>query len=221
MSADLTEGSGPAARPRLLDLFCGAGGCSMGYHRASFDVVGVDNRPQPRYPFPFVQADALDFLATHGRQFDVIHASPPCQAYTAARPMHGNRHPDLVGTVRDLLDSTGKLWVIENVPGAPLRFFTTVCGLALGIKVKRHRLFESNLLLFAPPCPRRHVGEWYTVFGDGGSRVSRGRKRDAKNGTARLAMGIEWMNRRELSQAIPPAYTHYLGVQLRAALEAP
>ncbi len=206
------------ARPLLLDLFCGAGGCAVGYHRAGFDVVGVDIRPQPRYPFPFVQADALrpPFDLT---KFAVIHASPPCQRYSVAGNINGGqRHPDLVAATRDQLVSTGKPYVIENVPGAPLHFPLTVCGLSLGLRVKRHRLFESNVMLFAPACQGHASGDWVTVFGGGAPAVADNRRR-APVGAARQAMGIDWMSRGELSQAIPPAYTEWIGKQLLRILK--
>ena len=94
-------------RPRLLDLFCGAGGAAVGYHRAGFDVVGVDIKPQPRYPFEFVQADALEYVAEHGHEFDAIHASPPCQLYTVANNIHGKNHPDLLPSTRERLIASG------------------------------------------------------------------------------------------------------------------
>lgn len=203
---------------RLLDLFCGAGGCSVGYHRAGFDeIVGVDLHPQPRYPFRFVQADALEYLKEYGHWFDAIHASPPCQAYTVARHINGNVHPELVDPVRVLLKASGKPWVMENVPGAPMPSAKTCCGLALGCRVKRHRLFESSMDLEFPPCPKGHPGEWYTVFGNGGGN---GRPREGTGAIGRWAMGIDWMNRYELSQAIPPAYTEFVGKQLIAHLKA-
>lgn len=225
-------------KPRLLDLFCGAGGCSMGYHRAGFEVVGIDHKPQPRYPFEFVQADALEYLVAHGREFDVIHASPPCQRYsTGTRVWRGraSNHPDLVGEVRNLLVATGRQWVIENVEGAPLSSPALICGLALGLGVKRHRLFESPILLFGTVCPAGHRGDylsifghgaqekvggkgWVTVYGGGAPRTA-DRRRRANAELSRQAMGIDWMNRDELSQAIPPAYTEFIGRQLFRALE--
>lgn len=214
-------------RPRLLDLFCGAGGCSVGYHRAGFDVVGVDNKPQPRYPFTFHQADALDFPLDG---FDAVHASPPCQAYSIANNIHSrDDHPDLLPATRERLDDWGGPWVIENVPGAPMRNWVVVCGLALGLGVKRHRWFESNVTLLVPPCPGGHPGDWVSVFGQtvlsrghvigkakgGGNRIKR-----SHLGTdiGREAMGIDWMNRDELSEAIPPAYTEHIGRQLLTSL---
>ena len=208
-------------RPRLLDLFCGAGGSAVGYHRAGFDIVGVDNRHQKRYPFEFHQADALEFVAEHGHEFDAIHASPPCQAYTiaqnAARRAH--LHPDLVAATRDAIIMTGKPYMIENVPGAPLHNPVTICGLALGLRVKRHRLFESNVLILVPPCPS-HDTDYFVIFGNE-VRIRRtgkaaGRKNSIRDGCA--AMGIDWMTRAELSQAIPPAYTELVGRQLLSAV---
>lgn len=214
-------------RPRLLDLFCGAGGCSVGYHRAGFDVVGVDINPQPRYPFEHHVGDALEVLGDDEflSGFDVIHASPPCQAYSVANNIHGRSdHPDLVSPVRDALLNWGGHYVIENVPGAPLRNPMTLCGLSLGVNVKRHRLFESNVFMLAPPCGS-HAGDWLLVFGHtvlergkvvgkakGGGNIIR--RKHVGTDRGREAMGIDWMTRDELSQAIPPAYTEYIGTQL-------
>jgi DNA (cytosine-5)-methyltransferase 1 len=162
----LRERDGMSARPRLLDLFCGAGGAAMGYHRAGFDVFGVDNRPQPNYPFEFRQTDALEFLVDwdHWRAlgFDAIHASPPCQAHSTIGKQIGkqirklglttNEHPDLVGPTRTLLVETGLPYVIENVVGAPLINPVMLCGSSVGIDVRRHRLFETNWSLMVPRC---------------------------------------------------------------------
>lgn len=218
-------------RPLLLDLFCGAGGCSVGYHRAGFDVVGVDHRPQPRYPFNFVQADVFDYLESHSvKHFSVIHASPPCQAYSAANNIHGRKdHPDLIGSTRCWLQDCARRWVIENVPRSPLQSPVQVCGLALGLGVRRHRLFESSEFLFGTECGN-HKEDYVIVFGHG----ARGRAHQtgvAKGGgpviyrptipleRAKVAMGIDWMTRGELSQAIPPAYTHFIGAQLLRAIQ--
>jgi DNA (cytosine-5)-methyltransferase 1 len=209
-------------RPRLLDLFCGAGGAAMGYHRAGFDVVGVDNRPQPRYPFEFHQADALDYLerviAYGGWGFDAIHASPPCQAFTAARVIHGNKHPDLLTPTRELLEVTGLPWVIENVPGAPMRADVTLCGSHFNLRSEngrliRHRWFEFGFPYFEMqhPCSG-HDGNVVSVFGHGG-HVYHGVD------DWREVMGIDWMTRDELAQAIPPAFTEHIGRQLIDALE--
>ncbi len=224
-------------RPRLLDMFCGAGGCSVGYHRAGFDVVGIDHREQPRYPFTFVKADALAVLANREflERFDVIHASPPCQRFSVANNIaHRNDHPDLVATVRRFLADTGRHYVIENVLGAPLVYPACICGLALGLGVKRHRYFEGSVFLFGTECPLGHRGDYLSVFGHaaqekvgskgwvtvygGGAPATADRRRRASAELARMAMGIDWMSRDELSQAIPPAYTEFIGRQLRAAL---
>lgn len=147
------------SRPLLLDLFCGAGGAAMGYHRAGFDVIGVDLNPQPRYPFEFHQCDALEWLSYEQNEFDAIHASPPCQRYTAlAKGNNANvdDYPDLIAPTRELLQETGLPYVIENVPSAPLRYPITLCGEMFGLSVIRHRLFESNLpLLMCPHRPHR------------------------------------------------------------------
>jgi len=228
-------------KPILLDLFCGGGGAAMGYHRAGFEVIGVDIKPQPNYPFEFIQADALGTLLAWGDTVaevspDVIHASPPCQLYSVANNVHQRDHPDLLPPTRELLMQTGLPWVIENVPGAPMlvgqhNFFdgerngVLVCGLALGCNVKRHRLFESNVPLQGTRCPPGHPGDWLLVFGHtvlerghvvrqtpaGGNTVHR---KHTTTERGREAMGIDWMNRDELSEAIPPAYTEFIGRQL-------
>ena len=202
-------------RPRLLDLFCGAGGAAMGYHRAGFDVVGVDIKPQPHFPFAFVQADALapPFDLS---DFDVIHASPPCQAFTTLKSLTGKDYPDLIAETRKCL--SGSLHVIENVAGAPLYFPVRVCGSSLGLGVRRHRYFESNAILWATDCDHPHQPRPIDVTGLGGPG---GRHRKPQNVEhARKVMGIDWMSRAELSQAIPPAYTEFIGRQLLEICDA-
>lgn len=213
--------------PKLLDLFCGEGGASMGYHLAGFNVTGVDICPQPRYPFKFIQADAMTFPL---EGYDVIHASPPCQAYTVANNIHGHEHPDLLPATRDRLIASGKPWVIENVPGAPMNQAVVCCGLAFGLNVKRHRFFDCSELILTPSCPS-HKGDWLLVFGHsvlgrthvsgrakGGGLVLKRKEHGIAAG--RLAMGIPWMSHAGLSQAIPPAYTEWIGRQLLAAMES-
>jgi DNA (cytosine-5)-methyltransferase 1 len=208
-------------RPLLLDLFCCAGGCAVGYHRAGFDVVGVDHEPKPNYPFRLVRADALEFLVEHGQEFDAIHASPPCQRYTVGRKIHnsGDRHPDLVGPCRGLLEQTGKPWIMENVVGAPMSGYSaTYCGLMFGLRVLRHRLFEASFLLMSPPHPQHPKGD-LTGSCKGYSTGANGFVTVAGNNFVReagaKAMGIDWpMTRKELAQAIPPAYTEHAGRQL-------
>ena len=201
-------------KPRLLDLFCGAGGCSVGYARAGFDVVGVDIEPHPDYPFEFHLADAMTFELDG---FDAIHASPPCQAFTQARVIHGNEHADLLTPTRERLEAAGVPWVIENVPGAPMRADLLLCGSMFGLGSKngrliRHRWFECSFPVppFVPSC--RHDGPTISVFGHGGH---------VYHGVAdwREVMGIDWMNRDDLAHAIPPAYTEYVGGFLLAAVE--
>lgn len=218
-------------KPRLLDLFCGAGGAGEGYARTGFDVTGVDIRPMPRNPHTFIQADALEYLRNHGHEYDVIHASPPCQAYSVANNIHGRTdHPDMIAEVRKELIAVGKPYVIENVPGSPLVNYVQICGLSLGLNVKRHRWFESNILLLGTPCGD-HKGDWLLVFGHtvlerghvvgvakGGGPVIRRKHTTTERG--REAMGIDWMSRDELSQAIPPAYTEHIGHQLMRAATA-
>ena len=222
---------------RLLDLFSCAGGAGMGYHRAGFEVVGVDIAPQPRYPFEFVQADALEYLAEHGHEFDAIHASPPCQAFTASKHMWkgklpDDRHPDLVGVTRQALIESGRPYVIENVEGAPLLDPITLCGDMFGLRVKRHRIFETSWFIWGPPtCRPDHPDFELSVFGgtaltrtpEGGWTKGLGNfmqgRSHAKHSEAAAAMGIDWMTRGELSQAIPPAYTEWLGRELLAEVD--
>jgi len=200
---------------RCLDLFCGAGGAGMGLSRAGFDVTGVDILPQPRYPFRFVQGDAL---AQNLAGFDFVWASLPCQHYSG---MSGCRdglretYPDLIGPVRDMLTAWGGPWIIENVMGAPLRNPVVLCGAMFRLKTYRHRQFESNLPLTAPPhpahtTPASKAGHWRpgTLVSVAGTC--------APVALAREAMGIDWTNRRELAEAIPPAYAEFLGKQAMA-----
>jgi DNA (cytosine-5)-methyltransferase 1 len=214
-------------RPVLLDLFCGAGGAAVGYHRAGFDVVGVDVKPQPRYPFPFHQADALTFPLDG---YDVIHASPPCQAYTALAAKDG-RHPRLIEPTRALLRAAGVPYVIENVPGAPLENPVMLCGTTFGLGVRRHRYFESSCLLFGQRCRRSHTRPIRAYYGKPGwaawspraAIVNGGTRKLLLRGTVEQAaadMGIDWMTWDELREAIPPAYTEYVGAQLLAYVTA-
>jgi DNA (cytosine-5)-methyltransferase 1 len=221
------------SRPRLLDLFCGAGGAGMGYHRAGFEVVGVDIERQPRYPFEFHQADAMDYLAKRGREFDAIHASPPCQHASSLRFLYPEKRKQwrsLIEPTRDLLNCLSCPWVIENVPGAALGHSILLCGSMFGLgancedgefhQLRRHRFFEAGLqLLVGLDC--NHIGKPIGCYGNGGDR--RSSRKGLKGFTGRIAerreaMGIDWTNRYELSQAIPPAYTEYIGKQLRAAI---
>lgn len=208
-------------KPRLLDAFSGAGGAGMGYHLAGFEVVGVDHEPQPRYPFKFHQGDALEFIAQHGHEFDVIHASPPCQAHTNAQRIQGNVHPDLIAPTRKLLQEIGKPYVIENVPGAPLINPVTLIGTMFDLLTIRPRLFECSFdvpLVLAPVPSRQQVKMGRAPKRDGDYVQIVGHFSDVAY--AKRAMGIDWMVRDELSQAIPPAYTKWIGEQLLEAIKA-
>jgi DNA (cytosine-5)-methyltransferase 1 len=209
----------------LLDLFCGAGGAAVGYSRAGFDVVGVDVRPQPNYPFEFVQADALEYLHRwleweYGGEleravFDAIHASPPCQRYMNSGNVDRDRHPDHLPHVRELLNETGLPWVIENVPGAPMRADAILCGSQFGLQVRRHRLFEFswNEPLLMWPCNHTQpvTGVYGNPHGAGGAAAG---MLPSDLETWSRGMGIDWMTTAELADAIPPAYTELIGHQL-------
>jgi len=195
---------------RALDLFCKAGGASMGLYRAGFEVVGVDIEPQPRYPFEFHRADALTFNLDG---FDSYFASPPCQGYSRTRSLHKHlTYPKLIEPIRERLAATGKPYIIENVVGSPLLSPMMLCGAMFGLRTYRHRLFESNVLMFQPRHPR-HIQKvlnrgWNTdwpgffcVCGGGNAPLAQ----------MKVAMGIDWMVREELTEAIPPAYTEFLG----------
>ena len=214
-------------RPRLLDLFCGAGGASEGYRRAGFDVVGVDIAPQPRYPFTFVRGDALEYLAAHLGDFDAYHGGPPCQPFCAYRRLGngvGEGYADLVDATRTAFGElpAGVPWVIENVPGAPLRDPVRLCGSSFGLDVRRHRLFESNFEIPTVPCDHG----WQTPrFAQATNRANL--RSTVEVGVYRIplavqrtAMGIEWMRLRELSESIPPAYTEHVGRAMMRAIAA-
>lgn len=214
--------------PRLLDLFCSAGGTTKGYQEAGFYVVGVDHKPQPRYVGDeFYQADALAFLADHGNltEFDAVHASPPCQAYSVTRSLHDAYYPDLIDAVRARLQALCVSYVIENVVGSPLENCVTLCGSSFGLGVRRHRRFETNWTVWNPPrCAHHLQPEPLDVTGGGPTKPGRTRttggvSRKPRNlAEAQKAMGIDWMTRAELNEAIPPAYTAWLGEQLLSAL---
>jgi DNA (cytosine-5)-methyltransferase 1 len=205
---------------RLLDLFCGSGGSSVGFHRAGFEVVGVDIKPQPRYPFEFIQANAFEYLIEHWREFDIFGAGPPCQAYSVTAPLSNGNHPTLVGPVRELLQATGKPYIIENVPGAPLINPLMLCGTMFSLRVLRHRLFECHPVLWWPPAACCHWGKVAPCFGAGaydksGYEFVTVAGKNCPPSVGGPAMGIDWMTGRELSQAIPPAYTEYVGKKIR------
>jgi DNA (cytosine-5)-methyltransferase 1 len=231
-------------RPRLLDLFCGAGGAAMGYHRAGFEVVGVDIERQPNYPFEFHQGDALNFLEglrtglcvdanEHGEQwlslayFHAIHASPPCQDYSRAMRHLAFSQPRLIDPVRDMLKAAGLPWVVENVPGAPLRTASNLlgehgvelCGSMFGLPVRRHRLFETSMAIWAP-CGCDHSQPAMNPHNQAGrDRITEEHGRGDQERPWREAMGVPWMGRYEAREAIPPAYTEYIGGCLMAEVE--
>jgi hypothetical protein len=196
-------------RPLLVDLFCGAGGASVGYHRAGFDVVGVDIRPQPNYPFEFVQGDALSAFVWWSGDIDAIHASPPCQHYAGSTAWRGDRgnHPDLIAPTRDLLVQIDLPYVIENVPDARRHLInpTMLSGDDVGLPIHRRRFFETNWPLNVFEMALRH--EHRAQF-DHGATTSESDYRDL--------MGCDWMTVVESRQAIPPAYTELIGHQLMA-----
>ena len=235
---------------KVLDLFCKAGGCSRGYEMAGFIPTGVDIEKQKRYPYEFIQSDALEILLDHDflAQFAFIHASPPCQCYSVTKHLSNRRHPDLVGPVRELLLKTGKPFVIENVVGAPLINPVRLCGSSFGLDLRRHRLFESDMLLMGKRCrhkwqkprfprlygsdrragklstvvcPVGHGAAWSRHFG--ATVLNVGVNNEFCDGVAewRRAMQIDWMTRDELAQAIPPAYTRLFGEQIMRILRSP
>lgn len=206
------------SRPSLLDLYSGEGGAAVGYRQAGFgEIVGIDINPQSRYPFTFIQADAT-MLPVNLEDFDFIHASPPCQRWADGFVKHRDRHPDLITPTRALLQASGRPYVIENVKRAPLRDAVMICGGALGcygpeLQLHRHRMFEANWPFFGAPCmrPRRLT---VSVVGNGtpsGNRKTIGRNPSIDE--KREAMGIDWMSRKGLSEAVPPAYTKWIGEQ--------
>lgn len=204
------------SKPFAVDLFCGAGGSSMGLHRAGFEVMGVDLFPMPNYPFPFVQSDAIEY-SLDGRRPDFIWASPPCQAYSwSAKRWTEVERVNLIPATREKLLALGIPFVMENVPGSPLRVDLVLTGPMFNLGVIRRRHFELNW-----PCPQPamvkpkgsvRTGEYVTVAGHGGDNIKGRGSRAAKQ----AAMGIDWMTDSELNEAVPPAYAEYIG---RAALD--
>ncbi len=216
-------------RPRLLDTYCKAGGAGMGYSRAGFEVVGVDIEPQPRYPFEFHQGDAIAFIEEHGHEFDAIHASPPCQAYSSLQSLHKHvERADLLAPTRDALRRTGRPWAIENVIGAPIESGVYLCGTMFpGLRVYRHRWFETPFFIFQPVHPKHTMPAYAHRAPDGRSRKEIYMAGDSfasvtgnAGSYAGPGMGIDWMIGLELSQAIPPAYTEFIGRELMSAVLA-
>ena len=207
---------------KLLDLYCCAGGAGMGYHQAGFEVTGVDIKPQPHYPFPFIKADALQYFTDNHYLFDAFHASPPCQKYSAGAAKWGtsDNHPDLIGPTRKLLIFTGKPYVIENIMPAGKLLINPImlCGTMFNLGVFRHRLFEVNFPLLVPCHPGHNGlisdGKYCTVTGHAGGSSKRDGWKNGNTEDWRKAMGIDWMTGNELKEAIPPAYTKFIGEQL-------
>jgi len=199
---------------KALDLFCGAGGASRGLADAGFEVTGVDIEPQPNYPFRFIHADALE---TDTAGFDLVWASPPCQAFTAynRRPDHVHPAENLIPRTRELLRASGIPYIIENVPGAPLEYPIQLCGSSFGLSVQRHRIFETSFPVDRLPCAH---GWQLPLFPQATNR--RNPRQTVEIGVWRIplavqraAMGIGWMTVEELSQAVPPAYSRFLAAQ--------
>lgn len=238
-------------RPKVLDLYCCAGGAGMGYHRAGFDVYGVDLDPQPNYPFAFRQDSALtvleDLLAGEKlafvhpdgtveelglTDFALVHASPPCQAFSATKALHTNTHPDLIVPTRVLLRATGLPFIMENVVGAPLEDPLLLCGTefrlrardvdGVELKLVRHRLFETNLpLKRRGKCDHDRSVLTASVYGAGGGWTPEHRDSAKRRGgyvphtdVCRQLLGVDWTSKHELSQVVPPAFTEHLGAQV-------
>jgi DNA (cytosine-5)-methyltransferase 1 len=221
-------------KPRLLDLFCCAGGAATGYADAGFEVVGVDIEPQPRYPFAFIQADVLSLDRRFLRFFDAIHASPPCQGYTAMRHAPGAKGaPLLIDAVRIQLTAAGRPWVIENVEEAAwaMRAPILLCGSMFelgtqGHQLQRHRLFETSFAIKAPECQHSaqpvvgvYGGHARCRSAKHGGRTTRDVWQGGHKAAASEALGINWATLNELSEAIPPAYTRFLGRRLREHIQ--
>ncbi len=225
-------------KPKLLDLFCGGGGAAKGYQLAGFYVVGIDNRPQPHYcGDEFYQSDAFDYLATHHKEFDGFHASSPCQEYSQSRYLRNHMamlrgvnpkvRNKLLPEVRKALINTCKPWVNENVEHAPMPAAIVLCGTMFGLPLLRHRAFETSFMVFVPGICNHPEG-FYSVIGghvrghgsfDSGKTyvdskgTIRRRERMARKQDGIDAMGINWLTLKEMSEAIPPAYTEYIGKQ--------
>jgi len=206
---------------KLLDLFCGVGGASVGYAKAGFDVYGVDLKHGKRYPFTYLRADVLDVLKDDKfiKQFDVIHASPPCQTHSITKHLRNAQGKstskiDLIPETRAALIASGKPYIIENVVGSPLNNPIQLCGSSFGLQVRRHRLFESNMTLQGSECNHKAQGRPVGVYGSLNDEIPNGGKTAKTINQARIAMGIDWAIWTELVEAIPPAFTKYIGDQV-------
>ena len=206
---------------KLLDLYCKAGGASKGYQLAGFEVVGVDIKKQKRYPYEFIQADCLELMKDIDflKSFDVIAASPPCQTHSITQHLRNAQGKstdkiDLIPQTREALIASGKPYVIENVPGSPLINPIQMCGSSFGLKVRRHRLFESNLQLKGSVCNHKEQGKPVGIYGSMRDEIPNGGHTAKSIEQAREAMGIDWMIWGELVEAIPPIYTKEIGTQI-------
>ncbi len=206
---------------KLLDLFCGVGGASVGYHQAGFEIHGIDLKHGKRYPFTYLRADVLDVLKDKDfiNQFDVIHASPPCQTHSITKHLRNAQGKstskiDLIPQTRETLIASGKAYIIENVPGSPLINPIQLCGSSFGLKVRRHRLFESNMPLVGSKCDHKTQGRPVGVYGSLNDEIPKGGKTASTIDEARKAMDMDWAIWTELVEAIPPAFTKYLGGQI-------
>ena len=204
---------------KVLDLFCGAGGASMGYSLAGYEVTGVDIKHGKRYPFTYIRKDVMSLTPEDLQGYDLIHASPPCQTYSATKHLRNAQGKttsklDLVKPVRELLIASGIPYVIENVEGAPLIDPVQLCGSAFGLMVRRHRLFESSMPLKGTGCNHREQGKPVGIYGSMRDEIPGGGHTAKTMDQAYEAMGINWMIWGELVEAIPPAYTHYVGQQI-------
>jgi len=206
---------------KLLDLYCGVGGASAGYAAAGFEVHGVDLKHGKRYPYTYLRADVLDVLRDDNfiQQFDVIHASPPCQTHSITQHLRNAQGKttskvDLIPQTRAALIASGKPYIIENVPGSPLINPVQLCGSSFNLKVRRHRLFESNMPIKGTGCNHKAQGRPIGVYGSLNDQIPNGGRTAVNITEARQAMGIDWAIWTELVEAIPPAYTDYLGAQV-------
>jgi hypothetical protein len=205
--------------PKVLDLFCGAGGASMGYAKAGYEVVGMDIKHGKRYPFEYIRRDVMTLRPEDLEGFDLIHASPPCQTYSVTKHLRvaqgkSTSKQDLLAQVRSLLVVSEIPYVIENVKGAPLIDPIQLCGSAFGLKVRRHRLFESSMKLRGTDCHHKEQGKPVGIYGSMRDEIPGGGHTAKTMPEAHEAMGINWMIWGELVEAIPPAYTHYIGQQI-------
>jgi DNA (cytosine-5)-methyltransferase 1 len=212
----------------LLDLYCKAGGAGRGYQLAGFKVTGVDLEPQPNYIGDFIQWDAIQFVLKHGHEYDAIHASPPCQLYSPLRTglWKKRKHPDLISPTREALKQVGRPYVIENVEAARRWMVspTLLCGSMFsgleidGHQLRRHRYFECSFKIDSPTSCQHNDKQTIGVYGHPGGSSVRDGKRFFTADQWRQVMQISWMTVDELAQAVPPAYTHWIGVQLRREL---